>query len=216
MADILLVVATAGTPTAGDLYFKAILEGLAQTVTLRSDDDADSVSGFAGVVVAESCSSATLGTKYATAGVPVVTHEAGHVDGLGMISAEGASNEVEDQTVVLVASHPMMRGPHGSASGTITVLSSAVSFAYIDGNVVTLSADVTALAESPNTANWWTALAAEGGSFPARRAYIWPNTGASSTAVAAVGEIVLRNTYAWAFGIAPPVRSQFLDYDYSR
>lgn len=200
MSDILLVVGTAGTPTSGDNYVKAILEGLGHTVTLRSDDDADSVSGFSGVVCAESCASGTLGTKYASAAVPVVTHESGHVDGMGLISAEAANTQTTDTINVIAPTHPMMDGPFGSlGAGTHTVLSSAVSFSYLDlSGAVDLATGVTGVADL-NTSEWWTALAADAPDFPARRAYIWPTTGASSPIVTGDGEIALKNTYAWLF-----------------
>lgn len=216
MAQILLVVGNAGTPTAPDTYLQGVLQGLGHTVTLRSDDDADSVTGFNGVVIAESVASATIAAKYGTAAVPVITHETGNINDLRLSDVEGATEVSGTQIDVTStgAAHPIFNGPFGVFPlGTYTIFTSPAGLGY--DNDATFPAGVQLLAHSfvdgtrqmvfvCDTGATLTSGTAEG-----KRAFIFP-TNTAAPGITNVGENMLKNAYHWAFaqpavGDNPPI-----------
>lgn len=204
MAAILLVVGNAAAPTTADTYLESILEGLGHTVTLRSDDDADDVTGFNGVVIAESVASATIAAKYGTAAVPVITHETGNINDLGFSDVEGSTNVDTTDIDVQEPTHPIMDGPHGSFSATTwTVFSPTGRLGFVID--ATLPAGVVSVATDFELSTRHVCLACEegddltSGPAPGKRAFIWPTDLASPT-INANGENMLKNAYEWAFG----------------
>lgn len=205
MGAILLVVGNAAAPTTSDTYLKGVLEGLGHTITLRSDDDADSVSGFDGVVIAESISSATLGSKYNTAPVPLVNHETGNINDLRLATGEGTTEVSGTQIDVSPtgAVHPIFSGPYGTfPSATYTILSGSTGLGYVDESL--LASGIKALAHSNAVATRQMVYVCEAGATLAsgtaegRRACIFP-VNAAAPGITADGESMLKNAYTWAF-----------------
>jgi len=205
MSAILLVVGDAAVPTTGDATLKGILEGLGHTVTYRSDETAESpTSSYHGIVISESVSGATIGSKYATVALPLVTHESSHLDVLGLTTVTQSS--IASQTdAVWIASTPIADGPFGTLSGTDTIFSAGSGLGWFDS--ADKASGVTSLATHVGFANRICCAAVEIGATlhvigaaPARRAYIWPQSGSASTSLAALGITAIKNAYDWAFG----------------
>ena len=203
-SNIQLVVGDAGTPSTTDAIIKTTLEGLGHTVTYVDDDTAENTSGFDGVVLADSCGSGNLGTKYVSVALPLISHEGFYVDTLGMASAEGAVSELNTQIVIVDAAHPFMDGPFGSFSGTLTIQTSA-AFAYINDATVDFGAGVDQVAEAPTGTDNKVGFAYESGAAmsvgnaPAKRGY-FTYRDTVGAALNADGLNILRNVYEWAFG----------------
>jgi len=210
MTAVLLVVGDAGAPTAGDLFLQSVLEDdLSYTVTLRSDDTADSVVGFDGVLIAESCSSATLGAKYDTAAVSVVTHEPGNVDMLRLSTSISFGDTSHTQITWLDTAHPIADGPFGTLSGTDTILSAASIISWINNSDIPSGVTLVADLVSGGGTNI-TCLACEtgavlaSGTAPAKRCFMWPKEAASAL-LTGVGLQAVQNCYYWAFEPTPQV-----------
>lgn len=210
MAAILLVVGNAGSPTTTDSYVQDILENdLGHTVTLRSDDDSGDVTGFDGAVLAESCSSATLSTKYDTAAVPIVIFEPGVIDEMRLVPAAGNGQTSEDTIDIHEQNHPIMDGPFGTAFGVEEAIYSSAGdiswYGIATGGA--LPAGVTSVASLDESAgNNVTVMACESGATlasgtaPEKRAFMgWPREALSGN-VNASGLAMLQNAFAWAFG----------------
>ena len=209
MGAILLVVGNAGTPTAPDSYLKSILEGIGHIVTFRSDDDADSVVGFDGVVIAESVASATIAAKYGTAAVPVITHETGNHNDLRLSDVEGTTEVGGTQIDIPAADHPIMDGPFGTFPlGTYTIFTSPSGLGYNDDATATFPAGIELLAHSSAVATRQTVFACEEGAIltsgtaEGKRAFLFP-TNTAAPGITATGEAILKNAYVWAFGPLP-------------
>ena len=207
MAAILLVVGDSAAPTTPDSYLQGILEGLGHTVTLRSDDVADSVTGFDGVVIAESVASATIGTKYNTAAVPVITHETGNINDLRLSDVEGTTEVGGTQIDVPTTTHPIFHGPFGTFPlGTYTIFTSPAGLGYDDD--ATFPSGVELLAHSNVNSARQMVFACEAGATltsgtaEGKRAFIFP-TNTAAPGITATGEAMLKNAYAWAFGTFP-------------
>lgn len=203
MSSILLVVGDAAVPTAGDIVIKGLLEGMGHTVTYRSDETAESpTSGFDGIVVAESVSGATIGSKYATVALPLVTHESSHLDVLGLTTVTQSS--IASQTdAVWIAGTPIADGPFGTLSGTDTIFSAGSGLGWFDS--ADKASGVTSLATHSGFSNRIACASVESGATlhtgpaPARRAYIWPQSTSASTNLNALGITAIKNAYYWAF-----------------
>lgn len=97
---ILLVVADKNNPSAADLILRRHLADRGKSVTLASDEDPDNADGYDLVIVFESVVGATLGTKYASLGVPLLggehttwsaenlSRDSGHTDHDGRTTVE--------------------------------------------------------------------------------------------------------------------------------
>jgi concanavalin A-like lectin/glucanase superfamily protein len=210
MASILVVVGDAAVPTTGDDILKGYLQALGHTVTYRSDETAESpTSGYGGIVVAESVAGATIGAKYTSVAIPLVSHEPAHLDALGFTSATPSSLAAQTQ-IIWLASTPIADGPFGTLSGTDTIFSTGSSLGYF--NSADKAAGVTSLARTAGSATEITCASVNTGATlytgagapataPAKRAYIWPQ-GASTANLTADGTTAIKNAYAWAFGVA--------------
>lgn len=119
MATCLLVVGNAGSLSAGDTILRNRIIALGHTVTNHDDNSAaDLTKDF--VVIAESCGSVQVGTKYATFAGGVILLEPGNLDEQDM--ALSFDDEPMDEIDIIDSGHPLAAG---KANGRVTVLSSA-------------------------------------------------------------------------------------------
>lgn len=166
--NILLVVGSLAL-TPGDAVYKARMEGLGFTVTLKlaSAATAADATGMAMVFVSNSAPNGDVLAKFKAVAVPVTIQTAGIVDDMGMSStgSNGQCASASNQGTIVTSSHPIALGLTGtltlsasagtqqfgapSASG-VTVLrcpagtsSQGTGFTYVTGNVM---ADGTAAA----------------------------------------------------------------------
>lgn len=115
--SVLLVVGDAGSPTSGDAAIKSRFEAKGHTVTYISDDTSEpSFATYDIIVISESTSSGTVGTKYTTnvANRPVLLMEHALLDEQGLAASNtsvatttgyvNASNEGDSLAVGLLAS----------------------------------------------------------------------------------------------------------------
>jgi hypothetical protein len=213
MASILVVVGNAGTPTSGDSYLEGVLQGLGHTVTYVSDETAEDVTGFDGIVVTDSCSSVTLGAKYDTAAIPLVSHEAQHWDDIRMITAASVT-EISTTTITYEDdTHAIANGPYGAHTGTDTILSGSALIA----RSTSVASGVTQIASTGGATNIVCGAAESGatltsGTAPARRVFMWPKE-AAAVLLTADGENPLKNAYVWAFGVGSQVLYPDADVD---
>lgn len=104
----LLVVENKLALTSGDTALRDRLLGLGHTVEIVSDDDAEPVmTGVTLLVIAESCSSVTLGNKYSTYTGPVLTFESFHWDALGLTTGNGVGVTASD---AFITAHAISTG----------------------------------------------------------------------------------------------------------
>ena len=97
MTDVLLVVGDSGALTAGDTAIQSRLATtLGHTVTLINDETAEGT-GYSLVVLAESCTSATIGTKYGASASPVLLLDGGVIDDWGL--ATSATNNFSNSAI---------------------------------------------------------------------------------------------------------------------
>jgi hypothetical protein len=116
-----LVVAVSTALTTMDTAVKTRLEGLGWTITLVDDDAAaPSTAGYGLCVFAESCLTASLGTKYNHYGIPLVILDTSPVVNFDMSSNSGGNATAATAVTVLDATAPMANGK----TGTVTVLAS--------------------------------------------------------------------------------------------
>jgi hypothetical protein len=209
VASIQLIVGDAALTTTGDVVLHDLLVGLGFSVTYVSDETAENTTGFAGVVIANSVVSATIGTKYNTCTLPVVTHESGNVNDLRLCDVDAFGSDNNLTLVVDAPSHPIMNGPYGTFTSTVAFMSSSTGLVLnIDTSSATLGAGVTAVAEHPTAAALKVILAADsgatlsgGGAAPNKRAFIFPHD-TEATTMAGNGIAILKNAYTWAFAAA--------------
>lgn len=114
MSDVLLVVGDKTSLTAGDTYLQTLLATtLGHTVTLASDEEAEVAQGtYAAAVLAESCSSGNLGSKYKTWTAGVLAFENGVYDDLDL-SSSPSSTGIDNWDVNTVAD---LDGGHGGTN----------------------------------------------------------------------------------------------------
>lgn len=206
MGAIQLVVGDAAVPSATDVLIKSWVEAIGHTVTYVDDDTAENTTGFNGIVIADSCATGSLGTKYVAVALPVVLHEGFYVDTMKMVSAESA-DEFSGTTIEIVnPAHPFVNGPYGSFSGTLTWATATAPVLYADDAVVDFGAGVNFVVERVGFPTFKALYAYEAGAAladasaaPAKRAMFIPRNLAGSL-VNADGIKVLKNIYAWAFG----------------
>jgi len=197
--NILLVVADSAAMTAVDTAHQNLLTGLGYTVTVRSDETAEDVTGMNGVVIAESCASATLGSKYATVAVPVVTFEPGNYVELGLGGEDGEDTGMTQMTV-LNSAHPITRGPFGFYTGAETLFSTGHNY----GVTTTPASGMIQIARG-STASRICLMACDAGATlntgpaPAKRATA-PNSDTGGDVATANGKALYKNIFVWAFG----------------
>lgn len=196
MAALGVVVASAVAPTAGDTVLKNLLEGAGHSVTFINDEDA--VGGTYGAyVLAESCSSATLGGKYDTVAVPCVVLEISVWDDMRLATAAGTT--AASSTDYDLLTHEITTGLPDPATVKLTSTSqySVLNSALPSGAVPFARAG----ADATRTTGW--VVEAGGiltsGTAPARRValgYIdnWPPN------LTADGETLLLQAVEWVLG----------------
>lgn len=220
MAAIKLIVGDAAAPQTVDTYVKGLLEGLGHTVTLTSDETAEDLTGVDGIVISESCSTTTLGTKYNTAAVPLITHEAFYIDTLRLSSNEGGDSSGQTQMTVLDDTHPIMNGPFAALTGTVTLLSAGGNLPF--GFSGTFGSGVSILAQQTSDSSHINVVAAESGATlasgtaPARRAFVTVPINSDVANVTADAEALIKNAYVWAFGSATYPEKQTSFYSRAR
>lgn len=211
MSAILLVIADAAAPTTGDALLRGYLEGLGHVVTYRSDETAEDVTGFAGVVLSESCVGATLGAKYALVAVPVISHEAAIVDDMLMITTAAANTDaVATDIEIVVPTHPIASGPFGSYSGQIAV-NTANGIGYVDSDFYgALGGGVTLVGRQVFDTTETCILAVDSGGAltsgvaAAKRGVVLFSRDLSVPTLTATGTNIIKNAYVWAFGNPRP------------
>jgi hypothetical protein len=203
MGAILLVVADSALPSTGDGVLQNVLADLSHVVTYRSDDVAEDVTGFDGVVISDSCSSATLGTKYDTVSVPVADHEAQHWDDMRLVTAASVAEISTTDVTWLATAHPIEDGPYGTFSGTDTIYSAASllprSNSVASGAVLVANSGASQICCGAAE----TGAVLTSGTAPARRVFMWPRDG-PATLLTEDGRNPLKNAYYWLFGLGTP------------
>ena len=197
MGNIVLVVADRfATLSAGDTILRDRLLSFGHTVSLASDEDAERDSGtYDGVMVSDSCSGGTVGSKYDTAAKPGITLEA---TSWRLGTTVGAAS-ITQWDVIDVGDLDA-----GFGGTTQTVYSTASSqqglSAWSGGTVVAYQAGGTSKAVY---AVWDTGDTLTSGTAPARR--VWFRVGdpqITSGAFNATGLTMLDAAIVWAFGSA--------------
>lgn len=194
MGTIVLVVANSASLTSGDTVMQTALETAGHTVVLRSDEDAEYGSAYDGVMVSDSCSGGTFGSKYDTVAKPGITCEnASWRLGSFLGGINGTQWTVED-----------VEG-NGGLTGAQTVYSTTISQQGIDTD--TLPSAATVVARLTGDADQGTYVTyAEGGNLtsgtaPAKRVFL--RIGDSGMAnLAASGDTLLAAAIDWAFAAA--------------
>jgi hypothetical protein len=209
MGHILVVVGDASVPTADDDALRDLIEDLGHTTAYVSDETAEDVTGFDGVIICDSSSSGTLGTKYNTVAIPVITHEQGNTAELRIITLEGTGDStVTSNAIIQDDTHPIADGPYGSFTGN-EVFSSATTWGHIDDTVADLGAGGVYVAHHPAVgfdnrkfiaAYESGGLLADGNAAPAKRAFLTGRLNVA-TSLTADGIALFKNAYAWAFGV---------------
>lgn len=211
MTAIQQIVGDATTPTAGDIVLHDLLVGLGLSVTYVSDETAENTAGFDGVVIANSVVAATLGTKYAACTLPVVFHESGYVDTMLLCDIDAFTIDSNTTLTTVTDSHPILSGPYGPFTGTVTIYSAPTNFFMnIDSSATTIASGVIIVANHPTNAVNKIILACEsgatlsgGGAAPNKRAFLFPHE-TDIGLLHANGTAILKNTYTWAFIAATP------------
>ena len=163
------------TLTASDNFVKTRLEGLNHTVTVMdaaSVTTADS-SGKALVVISSTVTPTSVGTKFRTVSVPVLTWESGLFNDMGMTGStnkDRGTKSGQTQISITNPSHPLAAG----VVGTATVVNSAKTFNWgkPNANAITIA---TISGDSAKTAifGYEPGVAMPGLTAPARRLAIF-------------------------------------------
>jgi hypothetical protein len=206
--NLMEIVGDAGAPVSADNLIKAYLEGLTHTVTLVSDETAENISGFDGIVITESISAATLASKYAGVAIPMVIHEADSTQMTAhKIGTPGASQTTDNFTIV-GNTHAIYNGPYATfGAGAITHLLSAVASGT--GSVGSPGTGADGLAHMPGNSAANVVVAydtgaalSDGSAAPARRVFYGIRT-PGVPQLTTDGENLLKNIYSWAFPVVP-------------
>jgi hypothetical protein len=108
-----------GNPTTAEARLRTTLMGRGFMVKVVQDDAAVDVTGVHLVIIAETCTSATLTTKYREVAVPVINLEPAVMDDMGLTGpTSGEHYEQNEGTMITIVSplHPMAAG----TTGTVT------------------------------------------------------------------------------------------------
>jgi len=202
-APVLLVVGSA-TLNTGDSAVKSRLEALGYFVTVKTGSAATTAdaNGKAAVLVSSTVTPSSVGTKFRTVAVPVVTWESGLYANMGMTGTAAQDNgTVTKQTQLKItnASHPLAAG----LSGTVTVVS--VSGTLDWGKPNANAAAVATVANDTTKAlifGYLPGAVMPGLTAPGRRVglFLYDTTAASFTSN---GTALLDAAISWATGLAP-------------
>lgn len=192
MGHIILVRADAVNGTAGDLALQARLEAAGHTVTRVADDDAEFGGSYDGVVISDSCSGGTVGSKYDTVAKPGITLE--NVTwrlGTYLSGITGTDWTIENVD------------GNGGLTGTQTIYSEPVSQQGVDTDTLpgaaTVVARLTGDADHGVYVTYEAGGALTSGTAPARRVFLRIGDAAVPVLTAA-GTALLDAAIEWAFG----------------
>jgi len=134
-----LFVVGSTTLTASDAAVKARLEALNNIVTVKDAASATTAdaNGKALVVISSTVSPASVGTKYRTVTVPVMTWESGLFTNMGMtgsLNKDFGTKTNQTQLTITNSSHPLAAG-----SGNVSVVSSSKTFDWGKPNANAIS-----------------------------------------------------------------------------
>lgn len=192
MGHIILVVATSGSPTVGDLVIQGRLEAAGHTVTRTSDEDAEYSGSYDGVVVSDSCSGGTFGAKYDTVTKPGLTFEAASWR-LGTYS--GAADATQWSVNAVPAAN-------GGLTGTQTVYDATQPQQGISVSSLPAAATVVATQQGDSNKGVYVVYEAGGaltsGTATARRAFLRIGDGAMDNLTSA-GTTLLDAAIGWTF-----------------
>jgi len=196
-----LFVTGSTTLNASDTAVKARLEALGHTVVVK--DGATAVTadatGKALVVISSTVTPTSVGTKFRTVAVPVITWESGSFNNMGMTGSgnkDFGTKTGQTQITITNTSHPLAAGLTGSP----TVVTAARTFDWGKPNANAISI-ATILGDSAKTAifAYEPGVAMPGLTAPARRLglFLYDDTGDSLTSS---GTALLDAGIKWARG----------------
>ena len=205
MTAAALVVGNSFTPTGSDIVVSGLLTDLGVAVTFI-DDNAAAPTGYDLIVVAESCDSAAVATKFINKPTPVVVFEPVIADDMGLTSSAPAA--LSGNGVDVIGSHPIV--PKGW-SGNRTIYDPTPGFPTGNQNLYSvpisslapgvtsaIRSDVAAVGqaslltlEAGGAAATWTAQA--------RVVYFGALTGAFE-GLNANGRTLFKRMFTWALG----------------
>lgn len=194
MGTIVLVVASTGSLTSGDQVMQAALQAAGHTVVLRNDEDAEYGGTYDGVMVSDSCSGGTLGSKYDTVAKPGITCEnASWRLGTYLGGINGTQWTVEN-----------VEG-NGGLTGTQTIYTTTISQQGIDTDTLPSAATVVARLAGDADHGVYVTYAEGGnltsGTAPAKRVFLRIGDSAMAN-LATAGETILAAAIDWAFAAA--------------
>jgi uncharacterized repeat protein (TIGR01451 family) len=140
-----LFVVGSTTLSNSDSFVKTRLEALNYIVTVKSDSGATTAdaNGKALVVISSTVTPSSVGTKFRTVAVPIVTWESGLFSNMGMT---GSTNKdfgtvtKQTQVNILNPSHPMADGMNGQVG--VTTTSGTLSWGKPNANAVAVASIV--------------------------------------------------------------------------
>lgn len=196
-----LFVTGSTTLNASDVAVKARLEALNHTVTVKDGASAIAAdaTGKAMVLISSTVTPTSVGTKFRTVTVPVITWESGLFNNMGMTGSTNkdfGTKTGQTQVSIINPSHPLA----GGLTGTTTVVTSAKTFDWgkPNGNAIAIAtasgdaAKTTIFAYEPG-------VAMPGLAAPARRLalFLYDDTAASFNVS---GTALLDAAIKWARG----------------
>lgn len=124
-----LFVTGSTTLNASDAAVKARLEALNHTVTVKDGASATTAdaTGKALVLISSTVTPTSVGTKFRTVTVPVITWESGSFNNMGMTGSTNkdfGTKSTQTQIAITNSGHPLAAG----LSGTVTVVSAGKTF----------------------------------------------------------------------------------------
>ena len=166
-----LFVTGSTTLNASDAAVKARLEALNHTVTVKDGTTATTAdaTGQALVLISSSVTPTSVGTKFRTVTVPVITWESGLFNNMGMtgsLNKDFGTKTAQTQVTITNPGHPLAAG----LTGTVTVVTSAKTFDWGKPNANAISI-ATAVGDAAKTAifGYEPGAAMPGLAAPARR-----------------------------------------------
>jgi len=196
-----LFVTGSTTLNASDAAVKSQLEALGHTVVVKDGSSAvtGDATGKALVIISSTVNPTSVGTKFRTVTVPVITWESGSFNNMGMTgnsNKDFGTKTGQTQIAIVNASHPLAAG----LTGTTTVVSSSKTFDWGKPSTSAISI-ATVAGDSAKTAifAYEPGVAMPGLSAPARRLalFLYDDTG---DALNTNGTALLDAGIKWARG----------------
>jgi hypothetical protein len=193
----LLVVGNAGLPTAGDARLREILGTVGLTVRVVSDQDPVDAAQAQIVVLAASCLSTNLGSRFRDLSIPILSTEPAVLDDLGMTGpAEGVDWEETpgDLVNIVLPGHQMAAG----LTGAILVVDTPATLTW--GRPASTAERVATFAGAPDRAaifGYQRSVPMVSGQAPARRVGFFAANDAASR-LTPNGRRLLAAAVSWA------------------